>query len=74
MESVVGVEEGFEQRVAEEAGAAGDEEVGVGERGEGFARVGEDVGEVFGGEWLVCHGYQYGSCGSFGMGGGGRAS
>jgi hypothetical protein len=49
------VEEGFEEPMAEEAGSAGDEEVFVGEGEEGRACVGEDVGEVFGRQWLYWH-------------------
>jgi len=45
-ELAIGVEEGFKQPVAEEAGAAGDEDAGVLEGEEGGACVGEDVGEV----------------------------
>ncbi len=52
---VVGVEEGFEEPVAEEAGAAGDEEASVAEVLEGGAGVLEDLGEVGGGEWAGGH-------------------
>jgi hypothetical protein len=56
-ERAVGMEERFEQGVAEEAGAAGDEEVGVGESGEGGTCVFEDVGEVV--DWEGLHGHYF---------------
>ena len=43
--------------MAEEAGAAGDEEVGVAEGLEWSAGMGEDVGEVFGGKGLGGHAF-----------------
>ena len=49
------MEEGLEEPVAEEASAAGDEEVGVAEGEERVAGEREDVGEVLVGKWLVCH-------------------
>ena len=59
VEFAVGVEEGFEEPVSEEAGATGDEDAGVAEGEEGRLGVGEDVGEVFGGQRFGEHRNQY---------------